>query len=109
MNTLAPADGDGWWLPNHAHLVVYADDRPMLTVYRCGAAQDSPLAQLLGRLDQVDAIHETVDQPTGSIVKLREPSTLRRGDGGWIVRATAQPRQENSGESSASACSSTRS
>lgn len=86
MNRLAPADSEGFRLPTHAHLVVYAGDRPMLTVYRCGAAQESPLAQLLGPLDRVDAAHETVPQPTGSIVKLREPSTLRRADGGWVVR-----------------------
>jgi hypothetical protein len=88
MNRLPPAESEGFSLPNHAHLVVYAGERPMVTVYRCGAAQESPLAQLLGRLARVDATHETVAQPTGSIVKLREPSTLSRADGGWIVRAT---------------------
>jgi hypothetical protein len=88
MNRLAPA-GTGHRLPSHAHLVVYTGDRPMLTVYRCGAAQESPLAQLLGPLAGVDAAHETVPQPTGRIVKLREPSTLRRADDGWVVRATA--------------------
>ena len=89
MNRLPPAQAGGWRLPAHAHIVVYAGSRPMLTVYRCGAAQESPLAQLLGSLDRVDASHEMVAQPTGRIVKLREDSTLRRADGGWIVRATA--------------------
>jgi hypothetical protein len=109
MNRLPRDQGGGWRLPNHAHLVVYAGDRSLVTVYRCGAAQESPLAQLLGRLERVDAAHESVSQPTGSVVKLREPSTLRRADGGWIVRPTAQSRQENSGDPSPSRRSSTRS
>jgi hypothetical protein len=87
MNTLPPTEADGFRLPSHAHVVVYTGDRPLLTIYRCGAAQESPLAQLRGPLERVDAAHETVDQPTGSIVKLREPSTLSRADRGWVVRS----------------------
>ncbi len=79
MNHLVPAAEDRWQLPNHAHLVVYErDDRGLLTIYDCAAAQKPPSAQLLGDLESVDARAEIDRTPTGRVVKMREPSILER-------------------------------
>ena len=92
MNTLAPAVGEGRYrLPQHAHLVVYEREggRGLLTVYDCGAAQKPPTAQLLGNLGSVSADHEVQSNPTGYVVRMREPSVLVAQDGGhWVVRRT---------------------
>ncbi|SDR29160.1 hypothetical protein [Natronobacterium texcoconense] len=87
MNHL-PQKSDGEWkLPNHAHVVVYdreepddEDDRGLLTIYDCGAAQKPPRAQLLGTLEEVDAPAEIESTPTGRIVKLRAEATLSEGE-----------------------------
>jgi hypothetical protein len=95
MNHLAVAGEEAWYLPHHAHVIVHetADGNEFLTIYRCGAAQAPPVAQLIGNLVRVDADHETVDQPTGYIAKLREEATLRRVDEHhWIIRADDGPR-----------------
>ncbi|WP_435347689.1 hypothetical protein [Haloarchaeobius sp. HRN-SO-5] len=90
MNTLVPADGEGRYrLPRHAHIVVYERDggRGLLTVYDCGAAQKPPTAQLLGDMGSVRADHEVQSNPTGYVVRMREPSVLvREGDSHWVVR-----------------------
>ncbi|MFB6310448.1 MAG: hypothetical protein ABEH64_04615 [Salinirussus sp.] len=87
MNRLSVAGEDAWHLPRHAHVVVYAGDRPLLTIYRCGAAQEPPIAQLRGALGRVEAAHDRITQPTGSIVKLRESATLQEvRDGHFTVR-----------------------
>ena len=81
MNHLQPAGEASWNLPNHAHLVVYVrddGDGGLLTIYDCGASQAPPKAKLLGLLEAVDVEAETVHQPVGQIVKLREPGTLER-------------------------------
>jgi hypothetical protein len=76
------ADGaapDAWRLARHAHVIVYeaADGGELLTIYDCGAAQVPPSAQIVGHLVRTTADHETEQQPTGHIVKLREESVLR--------------------------------
>ncbi|SFC18745.1 hypothetical protein SAMN05444422_105184 [Halobiforma haloterrestris] len=81
MNHLPPLDDGEWRLPNHAHIVVYErdredDERGLLTIYDCGAAQKPPRAQLLGTLEGVAADAELESTPTGRIVKLREEATL---------------------------------
>ncbi|MEF8776532.1 MAG: hypothetical protein V5A43_08545 [Haloarculaceae archaeon] len=95
MNHLAAAGEDTWYLPRHAHVIVHetADGNEFLTIYRCGAAQEPPVAQVIGNLVRVDAAHETVRQPTGYIAKLREEATLARVDEDhWVVRADESPR-----------------
>lgn len=91
MNMLA-AVGDGQWrLPAHAHVIVHEteDDNEFLTIYDCGAAQKPPSAQVIGNLVRVDARHETVYQPTGYIVKMREPSMLVEQDADhYVIRAS---------------------
>jgi hypothetical protein len=90
MNHLAAVGEDRWRLSPHAHVIVHETDdgNELLTVYDCGAAQKPPSAQLIGNLVRVDADHELVRQPTGYIVKLREPSVLeRQDDRHWIVRS----------------------
>ena len=92
MNKLASTGEDTWHLPSHAHLIVHetTDGNEPLTIYRCGAAQAPPAAQVIGNLVRVDAAHETVPQPTGYIAKLREAATLERMDRAhWVVRADA--------------------
>jgi hypothetical protein len=91
MNHLPPLGEDRFRLPRHAHVVVYdRRERELVTVYDCGAAQKPPSAQLLGNLVRVDADHELLDQPTGSIAKLREPSRLvRQDDDHWVIRSEA--------------------
>jgi len=81
MNHLRPApdaDRPRWLLPKHAHLVVYErdDDRGLLTIYDCGAAQKPPSAQLLGTLEAVDVRAEIEPTPTGRVVSLRERAVL---------------------------------
>ncbi|MFC7226844.1 hypothetical protein N0B31_05470 [Salinirubellus salinus] len=90
MNRLPAAGEDAWHLARHAHVIVHetADGNEFLTVYDCGAAQKPPSAQVIGNLVRVRAAHETVRQPTGYIVKMREPSVLvREDDDHWLVRA----------------------
>ncbi len=92
MNRLAPVGEDRWHLPRHAQLVVHetSDGNEFLTVYDCGAAQKPPSAQVIGNLVRVAADHETVRQPTGYIVRMREQSVLVRQDPDhWVVRADA--------------------
>ncbi|WP_439027486.1 hypothetical protein [Haloarchaeobius sp. DT45] len=93
MNTLAPTDTDDQWrLPAHAHIVVYEREggRGLLTIYDCGAAQKPPSAQLLGHLGSVRADHEVQQNPTGYVVRMREPSVLtRQDDDHWVVQRLA--------------------
>lgn len=94
MNNLAEAGDSCWHLPTHAHVIASetSGGNHLLTIYRCGAAQAPPAAQVTGNLIRVDADHELVPQPTGYIAKLRERATLRRVDADhWIVRADATP------------------
>lgn len=89
MNKLPVVDEACWRLPTHAHVIVSETSHgdQLLTIYRCGAAQAPPIAQLTGNLTRVDAAHETVPQPTGYIAKLREEATLRRvDDDHWVIR-----------------------
>ena len=111
MNHLEPVAENRWSLPRHAHLVIYeregdggdgdgnsgdgdgnsgddGDQRGLLTIYDCGAAQKPPSAQLLGTLESVDARAEINRNPTGRVVRMREPSILERrpGDRFRIVR-----------------------
>lgn len=80
MNRLPAAGDEGWLLPRHAHVVVFdaGDDRHLLTIYDCGAAQNPPRAQLRGHLVRVQADHVVEPTPTGYIAKLREPGRLQR-------------------------------
>ena len=90
MNKLAVAGEDAWHLPRHAHVIVHetGDGNEFLTIYRCGAAQEPPAAQVIGNLIRVDAAHEMIRQPTGYIAKLRERATLTRvDDDHWVIRA----------------------
>lgn len=81
MNHLAPLDEDRWHLPRHARIVVYdRQDRELLTIYDCGAAQKPPSAQLLGNLVRVDAPADTDQTNTGYVVTLRDPAVLERQD-----------------------------
>jgi len=89
MNRLPTVDGDTWRLPQHAHVIVHetADGNELLTIYDCGAAQKPPSAQLIGNLVRVRVDHETLQQPTGYIAKLREPAVLERQDEAhWLIR-----------------------
>lgn len=97
MNHLEPVAENRWNLQRHAHLVIYeregtngdgGDQRGLLTIYDCGAAQKPPSAQLLGTLESVDARAEINRNPTGRVVRMREPSILERrpGDRFRIVR-----------------------
>lgn len=88
MNHLATAGTDRWQLPQHAHVIVHeVDERELLTIYDCGAAQKPPSAQLIGNLVRVDAEHERLVQPDGYIVKLREEATLEeQADSHWVIR-----------------------
>jgi hypothetical protein len=89
MNRLPAAEEGVWRLARHAHVIVHetADGTEFLTVYDCGAAQKPPSAQLIGNLVRVRADHETVRQPTGYIVKLREPAVIERADPDhWLIR-----------------------
>ncbi len=90
MNHLAAAGDAEWHLAPHAHVIVHEteDGNELITIYDCGAAQKPPSAQLIGNLVRVDAEHELLDQPTGYIAKLREPSTIeQQGDDHWVIRA----------------------
>ena len=89
MNHLPRAGEDSWQLPRHAHVVVHErDDDGLLTIYDCGAAQNPPSAQIVGRLVRVDAAHERRHQPTGYTISMREPATLeRQPDRCWVIRA----------------------
>jgi len=98
MNKLAAAGEDRWLLPPHAHVIVHetGDGTEFITIYRCGAAQEAPKAQVIGNLVRVDAAHETLRQPTGYIAKLREAATLTRMDQDhWVIRAEDGPRGES--------------
>ena len=89
VNHLAVAGKEAWHLAPHAHVIVHETDdgNEFLTIYDCGAAQKPPSAQLIGNLVRVDADHELLDQPTGYIAKLREPSCLvRQDDDHWVIR-----------------------
>lgn len=87
MNKLPSVGPDEWQLARHAHVIVYEaeDGGELLTIYDCGAAQEPPKAQIVGRLSRTDAAHVVEDQPTGRIVKLREQGVLRREDGDHYV------------------------
>lgn len=90
MNKLAAVGEATWHLPNHAHVIVATTSGgdELLTIYRCGAAQEPPVAQVTGNLIRVDADHETLQQPTGYIAKLRETATLERLDEThWVIRS----------------------
>jgi hypothetical protein len=90
MNRLRPVGEDVWQLAPHAHVIVHetADGNEFLTVYDCGASQKPPSAQVIGNLVRVRADHEAIRQPTGYIVKLREPAVLQREDEDhWLIRA----------------------
>lgn len=90
MNKLEAAGEDRWHLPRHAHVIVYetTDGNEYLTIYDCGAAQKPPSAQVIGNLIRVKARHETLQQPTGYIVKMRESSVLERPDPDhYVIRA----------------------
>jgi len=90
MNKLATVGAERWHLPNHAHVIVArtSGGDELLTIYRCRAAQEPPVAQLTGNLVRVDADHETLQQPTGYIATLREPATLERLDEThWVIRS----------------------
>lgn len=81
MNRLAWVEHDRFLLPRHAHLVVYdGNDRELLTIYDCGAAQKPPTAQLLGTLGRISCRHELTRTPTGYVVRLQEPAILERQD-----------------------------
>lgn len=87
MNHLPPAGEGRWHLPAHAHVVVYdGNDRELLTIYDCGAAQKPPSAQLLGNLVRVEAAAATERTPTGYVVRLREESELvAQDDEHWRI------------------------
>lgn len=90
MNHLPVLGDDRWRLPKHAHLVVYeaADGGELLTIYDCGVAQKPPSVRVVGNLVRVDAAHESVRQPTGYLVSMREPSALvAQDDDHYVVRA----------------------
>jgi hypothetical protein len=90
VNRLPVVEEDVWRLAPHAHVIVHetADGNEFLTIYDCGASQKPPSAQVIGNLVRVRAAHETVRQPTGYIVKLREQAVLERADEDhWLVRA----------------------
>lgn len=90
MNHLRTAGERAWHLPQHAHIVVHERDAAgdgLLTIYDCGAAQKPPSAQLVGTLGRVEADHERRPQPTGYILSLHEPATLKKQpDRHWLVR-----------------------
>ena len=90
VNRHAVASDEAWHLAPHAHIIVHetSDGNEFITIYDCGAAQKPPSAQLIGNLVRVDADHELLDQPTGYIAKLREPSRLVRQDNDhWVIRS----------------------
>ncbi|WP_232702179.1 hypothetical protein [Halobacterium wangiae] len=89
MNKLPQVDEETWRLARHAHVVVYdaEDGGQLLTIYDCGAAQKPPSAQVVGHLARTDADHERQPQPTGSIVKLREESVLRKQGDGYVIES----------------------
>lgn len=96
VNKLPPIGDGRWRLAPHAHVIVYEteDGGEFLTIYDYGAAQKPPRAQVIGNLVRVDAAHEIERQPTGYIVKLREPSVLvRQDDEHFVVRG----REEDDG------------
>lgn len=90
MNHLAPADENRWHLPHHARVIVYdRNDRELVTIYDCGAAQKPPSAQLLGNLVRVDAAHDTEQTTTGYAVTLQERAVLEeQGEDHYVIRAT---------------------
>jgi len=93
VNRLPAVADDVWRLAPHAHVIVHetADGNEFLTIYDCGASQKPPSAQVIGNLVRVRADHESVSQPTGYIVKLREPAVLvREDDAHWLIRAADQ-------------------
>lgn len=91
MNHLAPADENRWHLPQHARVIVYdQNDRELVTIYDCGAAQKPPSAQLLGNLVRVDAAHDTEQTTTGYAVTLQEQAVLeQQGEDHYVIRAAA--------------------
>ncbi len=92
MNRLPVVEEDVWRLAPHAHVIVHetADGNEFLTIYDCGASQKPPSAQVVGNLVRVRTAHETVLQPTGYIVKLREQAVLERADEAhWLIRSRA--------------------
>lgn len=89
MNHLAPADEDQWHLPSHARVIVYdQNERELVTIYDCGAAQKPPSAQLLGNLVRVDAEAVTEQTTTGYAVTLHERAVLeQQGDDHYVIRS----------------------
>lgn len=92
MNHLAPAAEDRWHLPRHARVIVYdRNDRELVTIYDCGAAQKPPAAQLLGNLVRVDAEATTERTTTGYAVTLEERALLeRQGEEHYVIRSADQ-------------------
>jgi hypothetical protein len=88
MNHLPPVGEDRYRLPRHAHVVVYdRNERELVTVYDCGAAQKPPSARLLGNLVRIDGDHHLRRNGTGYVVRMREPSILeRQDDDHWVIR-----------------------
>jgi hypothetical protein len=89
VNRLPTVGRNAWQLAPHAHLIIHetADGNEFITIYDCGASQKPPSAQLIGNLVRVRTEHESLAQPTGYIVKLRELSVLVREDEAhWLVR-----------------------
>jgi hypothetical protein len=99
MNRLPVVEEGTWRLATHAHVIVHetADGNEFITVYDCGAAGKPPSAQVIGNLVRVRARHETTPQPTGYIVKLREPALLERQDEAhWLIRAVGERDERSS-------------
>ncbi len=79
MNHLARLGDERYLLPNHAHIIVYdGNDRELLTVYDCGAAQKPPSAQFLGTLGRISCQHRLDHTQTGYVVKLDEQAVLEQ-------------------------------
>lgn len=87
MNHLPQAGEDRYLLPRHAHLVVYdGNDRELVTIYDCGAAQKPPTAQLLGTIGRIDCPHDRSRTQTGYVVRLSAPGFLeRQADGDYRI------------------------
>lgn len=83
MNHLAPYGEGAYKLPAHAHVIVYdGNDRELVTIYDCGAAQKPPSAQLLGTLGRIEAAHDLTHTETGYVVSMREAAVLEEDSEG---------------------------
>ncbi|MFB6186183.1 MAG: hypothetical protein ABEI06_06740 [Halobacteriaceae archaeon] len=81
MIKLPQIDNGKWQLPNHAHIVVYgANEQELITIYRCGAAQDSPVVQEIGNIVNIHVDNTLSQTKTGYIARLNEPSILYTDD-----------------------------